>query len=350
MAQDDFLVQDEIDALLNSVSGEDDEGDKQSGDARIRPYDPRTQHRIIKDRLHGLDMINQRFARLFRISLFNLIRRNADVTVDPITFQSYSDYSRYMPVPTNINLVSMKPLRGTGLFVFPPGLVFMVVDNLFGGDGRFLTRSEGREFTATEQRIIQRLLKLATDAYQESWKSIFSLEIQYLRSEMQAKFANITNSPNEVIVNTTFHLDVGNTSSDFQICMPYSMIEPLKDILTNPADKTDSYGDGSWNKRMSRELKQADVELVADFVDIPAKISHVLSLKVGDVLPIELPETVTAHVDGVPVLECGYGSQNEHKALSVIRNIEIPPDPPPPLATELTKQPAEQTAKESSND
>lgn len=350
MSQDDFLVQDEIDALLNSVSGEADDGDAQVGDSRIRPYDPKTQHRIIKDRLHGLDMINQRFARLFRISLFNLIRRNADITVDPFTFQSYSNYSRNMPVPTNINLVSMKPLRGTALFVFPPSLVFIVVDNLFGGDGRFLARSEGREFTATEQRIIQRLLKLATDAYQESWASIFSLEIEYLRAEMQAKFANITNSPNEVIVNTTFHLDVGNTSSDFQICMPYSMIEPLKDILTNPADKSNGYGDGSWSKRISRELKQTDVELVADFVSIPSKISNVLSLKVGDVLPIELPETVTAHVDGVPVLECGYGSQNEHKALSVVRNIEIPADPPPPLATELMKQQSAPKAEESNHD
>ncbi len=350
MSQDDFLVQDEIDALLNSVSGDEENGEQNQGDSRIRPYNPKTQHRIIKDRLHALDMINQRFARLFRISLFNLIRRNADITVDPISFQSYSNYSKYMPVPTNINLVSMKPLRGTGLFVFPPSMVFMVVDNLFGGDGRFVTKSEGREFTSTEQRIIQRMLKLATDAYQESWESIFPLEIEYLRAEMQAKFANITNSPNEVIVNTTFHLDVGNTSSDFHICMPYSMIEPLKDLLTNPADKSQNYGDGSWNTRMSKELKQTDVELVADLVGIPSTISQVLSLKIGDVLPIELPETVTAHVDGVPVLTCGYGSQNEHKALSVEKIIEIPADPPTPLAVELTKKPAAKEAKESEDE
>jgi len=327
MSEDDFLVQDEIDALLNSVSGDSDDADSDKSGSRIRPYDPRTQHRIIKERLHGLDMINQRFARLFRISLFNLIRRNADITVDPINFESYGKYSRNVPVPANINLVTMKPLRGTALFVFPPAMVFMVVDNLFGGDGRFLARSEGREFTATEQRIIQRLLQLATEAYEEAWESIFSIKIDYLRAEMQAKFANITNSPNEVIVNTNFHLDVGNVSLDFQICIPYAMIEPLRDILTNPVDKSQATGDSSWSKRFSRELKETEVELVADFVAIETRISDILSLKVGDILPITLPDSAEAHVGGVPVLACGYGRSNGRRAITVRKLLETPPEP-----------------------
>lgn len=167
----------------------------------------------------------------------------------------------------------------------------------------------------------------ATDAYQEAWESIFSLEIEYLRAEMQIKFANITNSPNEVIVDTEFHLDVGNSSMDFHVCIPYSMIEPLRDILTNPVDKGQATGDGSWNRRFSRELQHTGVELVADFVSIPTRINNVLSLKIGDILPIELPQTVGAHVDGVPVLECGFGSQNGRRALSVKAVLETPDDP-----------------------
>ncbi|NQY84030.1 MAG: flagellar motor switch protein FliM, partial [Alcanivorax sp.] len=218
MAQDDLLSQEEIDALLNGPGGDDES--PASKEPRLRPYDPASQHRVIRERLHSLDIINERFARHFRVSLFNLIRRSADITVDSVRYQSFKDFARNLPVPTNLNLIAMKPLRGTGLVVFPPSLVFMVVDNLFGGDGRFVTKSEGREFTNTEQRIIQRLLKLAIDGYQDAWKSVYSLEISYLRSEIQAKFANITNSPNEIIVNTTFHLEVGNLASDFQVCMP----------------------------------------------------------------------------------------------------------------------------------
>ncbi|SHF11082.1 flagellar motor switch protein FliM [Modicisalibacter ilicicola DSM 19980] len=324
MSQDDLLSQDEIDALLKGVSGEEETTDKgdTSSTGRIRPYDPATQHRIIRERLHALDMINERFARQFRMSMFNLLRRSADITVESVRYQSYSDFSRHLPVPTNVNLIAMKPLRGTALVVFPPSLVFMVVDNLFGGDGRFLTKSEGREFTHTEQRIIQRLLHLAIDSYQDSWKSVFPLEIDYVRSEMQVRFANITSSPNEIVVTSTFHLEVGNLSSDFQICMPYSMIEPVRDRLSGPLTDHGAGGDRHWGQRMAGEIKHSQVELVADFVDIEASIAQVMSLKVGDVLPIELPEIVPARVDGVPVMNCEFGSQHGQRALRVRRLID----------------------------
>ncbi|MFA5495386.1 MAG: flagellar motor switch protein FliM [Porticoccaceae bacterium] len=350
MSQNDLLLQDEIDALLNSVSGETEPGADSASrsEQRIRAYDPATQHRVIRQRLHALDIINERFARLFRISLFNLIRRNADITVESVRYQSYSNFSRNLPVPTNINLINMKPLRGTALVVFPPAMVFMVVDNLFGGDGRFLTKSEGREFTNTEQRIIRRLLALATDTYQDSWKSIYPLQISYLRSEMQAKFANITNSPNEIVVNTTFHMEVGNTASDFHICIPYSMIEPLRDLLSSPVTDNHNKGDRTWTRRMASEIKQTEVELVADFVTMPSRIGQVLSLKVGDVLPIALPETVTARVDGVPVMSCSYGSQDEHLALRILHIIEHVQTPA--MAAEQLIKAAMAPAKESDDD
>ncbi|GAA5110629.1 flagellar motor switch protein FliM [Alloalcanivorax gelatiniphagus] len=321
MAQDDLLSQEEIDALLNGPGG--DEDSQPERDKRPKAYDPASQHRVIRERLHALDIINERFARLFRVSLFNLIRRSADITVDSVRYQSFKDFARNLPVPTNLNLIAMKPLRGTGLMVFPPSLVFMVVDNLFGGDGRFVTKSEGREFTNTEQRIIQRILRLAIDGYQDAWKSVYALDISYLRSEIQAKFANITNSPNEIIVNTTFHLEVGNLSSDFQVCMPYSMIEPLREQLNNPIlDGREGTSDYTWGHRMAGEIRQSEVELVAEFLTVPSRISQVMKLKPGDVLPIELPDTVTARVDGVPVLECEYGSRNQQRALRVTRVID----------------------------
>ncbi|MFO8044925.1 MAG: flagellar motor switch protein FliM [Halomonas sp.] len=323
MSQDDLLSQEEIDALLKGVSGEEESsgGGSDGEDARIRPYNPATQHRVIRERLHALDIINERFARHFRVGLFNLLRRTADITVESVRYLSYSEFSRNVPVPTNINMIAMKPLRGSALFVFPPALVFMVVDNLFGGDGSFLTRSEGREFTNTEQRIIMRLLNLAIDAYAESWKSVYPLEISYLRSEMQSKFANITNSPNEIVVNTSFNIEVGNLSSKFQICMPYSMIEPLRDLLSNPL-KESHHDDDTWKRRMAGEIRHSEVELVTDFATIPTRIAHVMALKEGDILPLELPETVTASVDGVPVMECEYGSQHEQRALRVLRMID----------------------------
>lgn len=133
--------------------------------------------------------------------------------------------------------------------------MFIAVDNLFGGDGRFPTKVEGREFTHTEQRVINRMLKLALESYSDAWKAINPLEVEYVRSEMQVKFTNITTSPNDIVVNTPFHVEIGNLTGEFNICLPFSMIEPLRELLVNPplensATKTRT-GVKTWSARSS---------------------------------------------------------------------------------------------------
>lgn len=322
--ENDLLSQDEIDSLLKGVSGDDDDHPPvaEPGGKTIRPFDPTTQQRVVRGRLHTLDIINERFARHFRMSLFNLIRRNADITVDAVNFQKFNDFTRNLPVPANINLISMKPLRGDALVVFPPNLVFLVVDSLFGGDGRFLTKSEGREFTHTEQRIIRRLLSLALESYAEGWRDVYPLELEYQRAEMQASFANITNSDNELVVNTTFHLEVGSFGSAFHICMPFAMIEPIRDLLSGPLQKRDPQEERHRLAQMASEIKQSHVRLVADFTSIPSTLEQVQKLQVGDVLPMDMPRQVTARVGDVPVLQCDFGSLKQRKALRVARVID----------------------------
>ncbi|WP_423821821.1 flagellar motor switch protein FliM [Salinisphaera sp. SPP-AMP-43] len=325
MADDDMLSQEEIDSLLKGVSGEDEPVQDQttSQGKRIRPFDPATQQRVVRGRLHTLDIINERFARDFRMSLFNLIRRSADITVDSVKIQAYSEFTRNLPVPANINLFAMKPLRGNALMVFPPNMVFLVVDSLFGGDGRFLTRSEGREFTHTEQRIIQRLLDLALESYDQGWRNVYPLELEFQRAEMQVRFANITSSPNELVVNTTFHLEVGSFGADFNICIPYAMVEPIREVLTNTAmQKADPEEQRSRTARLAGEVKRTHVPLTIDFTDLQSTLGQVNRLKVGDVLPIELPNEVTARVDDVPVFTANYGRLNDRKALRITHMID----------------------------
>lgn len=321
---DDMLSQDEIDALLKGVSGEEEEA--RSGDSktstRVQPFDPANQQRVVRGRLPSLDIVHERFARRFRMALFNLIRRSADITVGPVKIQKYSDFTRNLPVPANINMIGMRPLKGSALIVFPPNLVFLVVDSLFGGDGRFLTKSEGREFTHTEQRIIQRLLTLALESYAEGWQSVYPVDVEYQRSEMQVKFTNITNTANELVVNTTFHVEVGSFGSDFHICMPYSMIEPIRETLSGPMQQNDPEEQRERVRRLSREVKDSSVELVADFTTFESTLDGIARLSIGDVFPIELPQEIKVRVDGVPVMACDYGSLNGQKGLRVKRLID----------------------------
>ncbi|MDA8383601.1 MAG: flagellar motor switch protein FliM [Betaproteobacteria bacterium] len=313
---DDILSQEEVDALLRGVTGEAEEAAAPADQSGVRAYDIGRQERIVRGRMPTLELINERFARLFRIGLFNFLRRNAEISVGPVRVQKYSDFVRNLVVPTNLNLVHAHPLRGTGLFIFDPNLVFLVVDSLFGGDGRFHMRVEGRDFTPTEQRIIQRLLAVAFEEYQKSWEPIYRVQFEYIRSEMNTQFANIA-TPTEVVVTTTFNIELGTGGGDFHVCMPYAMIEPVRDLLnsTMQADRTEV--DERWVTLMGRQVQSAEVDLVATLSQAPITLGQILNLKVGDVISLDIPEAIVAEVDGIPILECNYGVMNGQYALKV---------------------------------
>ena len=191
------------------------------------------------------------------------------------------------------------------------------VGHLFGGDGRFPTKVEGREFTHTEQRVIRRMLKLALEGYSDAWKAIYPLDVEYVRSEMQVKFTNITTSPNDIVVNTPFQVEIGNLVGEFNICIPFSMIEPLRELLVNPPLENSRQEDNHWRDNLVKQVQHSELELIAHFADVSLRLSRILQLKPGDVLPIEKPDRIIAHVDGVPVLTSQYGTLNGQYALRV---------------------------------
>ncbi|WP_306605913.1 flagellar motor switch protein FliM [Azonexus sp.] len=320
----DFLSQDEVDALLKGVTGDTDEPEAGvSEDTSIRSYNLGTQERIVRGRMPTLELVNERFARYLRIGLFNYMHRNAEISVGPIRVQKYSEFIRNLVVPTNLNLVAAKPLRGTALFVFDPNLVFLVVDNMFGGDGRFHTRVEGRDFTATEQRIIQGLLAVVFSEYSKSWKPVHEITFEYIRSEMNSQFANIA-TPSEIVVSTSFTLEFGGATSDMHICFPYSMLEPIRDLLYSTMQSDQLSTDKRWIGTLRKQLQGAEVEIVAQLGSGKVSLREILKLKPGDVIPITIPTHIEALVDNVPLMECTYGQQNGQYALKLEKFIATP--------------------------
>ncbi|KKJ31783.1 flagellar motor switch protein FliM [Enterobacter hormaechei subsp. hoffmannii] len=319
---DSFLSQDEIDRLLNADAESNSDRQKNGADAGIKPYDPNTQRRVIRERLHSLEIINERFARQFRMGLFNLLRRSPDITAGNIKIQPYHEFARNLPVPTNLNLLHLNPLRGTSLMAFSPGLVFMAVDNLFGGDGRFPTKADGREFTPTEQRVIHRMLSMAREAYEFAWSSIYKIKTEYIRSEIQVKFTNITSSPNDVVVTTPFSVEIGSHRGEFNICIPFSTIEPLRELLSNPPMDNSRHEDSHWRGLLASQMRETELELTARFADIGTRLSDVMQMKKGDVISLDKQEFIEASVGGVPVFTARYGAVNNQYALKVEQMIQ----------------------------
>ena len=290
---DEILSQEEVDALLRGVTGEEDDESGGADSGAVRSYDIGRQERIVRGRMPTLEIINERFARNLRIGFFNFIRRNAEISVGPVRVQKYSEFIRNLVVPTNLNLVHIKPLRGTGLLIL-----------------------EGRDFTPTEQRIIQKMLEVVFTEYQKAWEPVYPIEFSYLRSEMNTQFANIA-TPTEVVVAVTFHIELGAGGGDFHVCLPYSMVEPLRDILasTMQADRTEV--DNRWVNLMQRQVQAAEVELVATLATAKISLGQILNLKEGDVVMVDIPEKIVADVSGIPVLECSYGTVTGNYALKV---------------------------------
>lgn len=312
----DFLSQEEVDALLKGVTGETDEAPSEEESGGVKNYDLGRQERIVRGRMPTMELINERFARYLRIGLFNFMHRSTEISVGPVRVQKYSDFIRNLVVPTNLNLVQMKPLRGTGLVVFDPNLVFLVVDNMFGSDGRFHTRVEGRDFTPTEQRIIQGMLNVVFAEYEKAWKPVYEVEFEYVRSEMNTQFANIA-TPSEIVVAFTFTIELSGNSAEMHLCLPYSMIEPIRDVLYSTMHSEQAGSDQRWTGMLRRQLLSAEVELVAGLGGGRITLGEVAKLHVGDVVPIDINDLLSVKVDGIPLLDCRYGINNGQYALKV---------------------------------
>ena len=312
-----ILSQDEVDALLMGITGESQKLEQEEvQEGGTRDYNIASQERIVRGRMPAMDIINERFARNIRIGLFNLIRKSPEISIGGIKVQQYSAFLREIVVPTNFNIVSVRPLRGSGLIVCDPTLVFAVIDALFGGGGKFHTRIEGRDFSPTELRIITRLVEVVIAEYKKSWHGIYPLELEYQRSEMQPQFANIA-SPSEIVVATSFTLEVGETSGTIHFCIPYSTLEPIRDVLYSTSQGDSNEPDRRWVNLLEQQIQSAQVDLVAELAHAPATVEQLLAFKAGDFIELDLKPGIQAKVSGVPVLECHYGTSNGKYALKV---------------------------------
>jgi flagellar motor switch protein FliM len=323
MPASDVLSQDEIDALVNGVdSGEvETETDEPAPPGEARTFDFATQDRIVRGRLPTLEMINERFARYFRIGLFNLLRRSAEISVEGIHMTKFMEYVHTLHVPTSLNLVRARPLRGRALLVIDPKLVFVIVDNFFGGDGRYATKIEGREFTPTESRVIQIVLNQVFSDLYEAWSPVRKLEFEFLNSEINPQFANIV-SPTEAVVVNKFHVELEGGGGDLHVTMPYSMIEPIRDLLDAGVQSDRIEKDERWMMALRDEIMDARVEVGSTLVEAQISIGDLLKMRAGDVIPVELPPMVTVTTDSVPLYRGEFGVFGGNNAIKVIEPVK----------------------------
>ena len=327
MSTADVLSQDEIDALLGGMEDQELEAVPEPvvDDGEIRSYDFTSQDRIVRGRMPTLEMINERFARSFRISLFNLLRRTTDIAVGGVQLMKFSEYMQSLFVPANMNFIKCRPLKGTALFTLDPHLIFSIVDSYFGGSGKFHAKIEGRDFTPTELRTVELVLGRVFADLGEAWAPVLPLEFEHVGSETNPQLANIV-TPTEVVVVTTFSLDLEGGGGELHIAVPYSMIEPIRDLLDAGVQSDRSEQDARWSTTLREEVETAEVEMVVGVHGVKTTLDGLLHMRPGDVLTVEM-DRVVALVEEVPVLRGRFGAFKGHVALKVTSSIQAASPP-----------------------
>jgi flagellar motor switch protein FliM len=320
MAVQDLLSQDEIDALLHGVDDGLVQTDNAAEPGSIKSYDLTSQDRIVRGRMPTLEMINERFARYTRISMFNLLRRSADVAVGGVQVMKFGEYVHSLYVPTSLNLVKLKPLRGTGLFILDAKLVFKLVDNFFGGDGRH-AKIEGREFTPTELRVVRMVLDQAFIDMKEAWQAIMEVNFEYINSEVNPAMANIV-GPSEAVVVSTFHIELDGGGGDLHVTLPYSMIEPIREMLDAGFQSDLDDQDERWINALKQDVLDVAVPMSATVVRRQLLLRDILHMQPGDIIPVEMPEEMVMRANGVPSFKVKLGSHQGNLALQVIEPID----------------------------
>jgi flagellar motor switch protein FliM len=316
-----FLSQEEVDALLEGVTGESQSVEAEAPNTeKVRGYNLSNQERIVRGRMPTMEVVNERFSRNLRLGLFNFIRRSPEISVGPVKAQKYSAFLRDLVVPTNFNVMAVRPLRGNGLVVCEPTLLFGVIDSLFGGSGKYQTRIEGRDFSPTEQRVITRLVEVVAEEYKKAWAGVYPLELAYQRSEMQPQFATVA-TPSEIVVTTSFSLEIGDITGSLHICIPYSTLEPIRDVLYSTVQGDAMEVDRRWIRLLSHEIQAAELELVGELAQTDATVEQLLAMKVGDFLELERAPSIQAKVEGVPLFDCQYGTHKGKYALRIDRKL-----------------------------
>jgi flagellar motor switch protein FliM len=252
-----------------------------------------------------------------------MLRKSAEVTINGVQMMKFGEYQNTLYVPTSLNMVRFRPLKGTSLITMEARLVFILVENFFGGDGRFHARIEGREFTPTERRVVQLLMKIVFSDYREAWSPVMGVEFEYLDSEVNPAMANIV-GPTEVIVVSSFHIEVEGGGGDFHVVMPYSMIEPIRELLDAGVQSDKMEADARWSSALRDEIMDVPVNFRVELLEKNLTLRDLMELQAGDIIPVELPKNATMFVEELPTYRVKMGRSRDKLAVQVSEKIKRP--------------------------
>ena len=321
----EILSQDEVNALLRGISSGAIESEKKEENlGGIKPYDLTSQDRIVRGRMPTLEIINERFARLLRNDLTSALRKVAEITSTSVDMQKFGEFLKNIPLPTSLTIFKMPPLRGYAIFVLDARLVYNLIDIFFGGTTDLHVKIEGRDFSPIENKLIKKITDMAFNSLKTAWMPVSPIDIEFQRSEINPQFATIV-TPTEVVIISRFEVDIEGAVSKFMICIPYSMIEPIKEKLYSGFQSEQLEVDHRWIERFKERLKESELNIRIDLGKTSISSRDFLKIKKGDVIVLDkrIEDPLVIDIENLPKFIAYPGKLNNNLAVKIISDIPL---------------------------
>ncbi len=314
------LSQDEVDALLKGVELGDIETESASAPETegARTFDLTSQDRVIRGRMPGLEMINERFSRFFRDSISSIIMKFIDIHIHTMELTKFSDFMKTIPLPSSINIFKMEPLKGNALFVIEAPMVFAFIEYFFGASSAKHVKSEGRYFTPIEQRIIKKVVTMGLKNLGEAWEGVFPIQPEHTGSEMNPQFVTIV-TPTEVVIKIELHVEIEDFLGKIFFCIPYSMIEPIKDKLCSGIKGEKFDVDQRWVSLLKEMLSESYVNVTAELGKTELTVHDMMNLEVGYVINLgkAISDELLIKIEGIPKFTGTPGLSRGNQAIKI---------------------------------
>lgn len=320
----DVLSQAEIDALMDAVSDAGFAGGGRVETAPpppVEPYDLAAPQPLADRHLAVLAQVNGRFCQRLRFHLHALLGRHVTITPAALRVTTLGEYLASLSTPSSINVLHLEPVEVPGLVVFEPGLIDVAVDQFYGGGGtrRAVTK---QDFTPAERRLIRMLVTHSGEALQQAWSRFVQLECDFVRMEVDPQLAAVRGGDQVAMVMVSpFRLDLGPDSGAFDLCLPIELLGFLRGRLAAPIQAPERRADQGFKHRLETRMHELTVELSSTLARAVVPLQDLMGLRVGDVVPVELPETVTLEAGNVALYRGTYGVSDGRRAIRITETL-----------------------------
>ncbi|MFZ9677489.1 MAG: flagellar motor switch protein FliM [Quisquiliibacterium sp.] len=320
-----LLSAEEIEALASGL--EDGSIDTTSGynvSMPVRKHDLAAEDSSLGVNVASLDMINERFIRLFRLGMLEVLRTSPRMNPTRAQIVRFGDYLKGLRAPTSVNIVRMAPLRGYSMVVIEPTVVFSSLDSFFGGFGRGVGQlPPGRLFTPTETRIVKIILQVLFRSFKEAWSPVTAVDFEHVSSEINPQFAQIADE-NDLVVLSRFESEVTTQGAGFvDMVIPYVSLKPVRDLLRSRVQTGDGNeeSDKQWRSQLTQAVHDAELDMRVVLGKFDVSLQQLQNMQAGDVMYFKKPDYARVHIEEMPIYEVEVGAMGGQVAIKIVEAI-----------------------------